>query len=71
MKFNFFQHEKQDELVDVVSLEQKELSDEQLKQVAGGYIIAGPGGELDWLKRLKYAHDHPGTMIPLVARQNG
>jgi hypothetical protein len=68
MTINFFQREKQDEAVELTSLEQRELSDEQLDQVSGGYIIAGPAGELDWLKRLQYAHNHPGRMIPLVAR---
>ncbi len=68
MTIKFFQREKQNEVVESTSLEQRELSDEQLEQVSGGYIIAGPAGELDWLKRLKYAHEHPGTMIPLMAQ---
>ena len=68
MTIKFFRREKQNEAVESASLEQMELSDEQLEQVSGGYIIAGPAGELDWLRRLQYAHNHPCTMIPLVAR---
>ena len=68
MTIKFFQREKQNEVVESTSLEQKELSDEQLAQVSGGYIVSGPAGELDWLKRLQYAHTHPGRMIPLLAR---
>ncbi len=66
MTIKFFQREKQNEVVESTALEQSELSDEQLEQVSGGYIIAGAAGEQDWLKRLKYAHDHPGRMIPLL-----
>ena len=68
MTINFFRREKQNEVVESASLEQMELSDEQLEQVSGGYIIAGPAGELDWLKRLHYAHTHHDRMIPLLAR---
>jgi hypothetical protein len=68
MTIKFFHREKQNEAVESIALEQMELSDEQLEQVSGGYIVAGPTGELDWLKRLKYAHNHPGRMIPLLAR---
>jgi hypothetical protein len=66
MKIPFFQQKQQEETVDFVSLEQSELNDEQLARVSGGYIIAGPAGELDWLRRLEYARTHPGRMIPLV-----
>jgi hypothetical protein len=68
MTIKFFQREKQNEVVESTSLEQRELSDEQLEQFSGGYIVSGPAGELDWLKRLQYAHNHPGRMIPLMAR---
>ncbi|HEV2659920.1 MAG TPA: hypothetical protein VGU68_04930 [Ktedonobacteraceae bacterium] len=68
MTIKFLHSKKQNEAVESTSLEQMELSDEQLEQVAGGYIVAGQQGELDWLKRLKYAHNHPGRMIPLLAR---
>lgn len=68
MTIKFFRSEKQNEVVESASLEQMELNDEQLAQVTGGYIVAGHKGELDWQKRLKYAHNHPGTMIPLLAR---
>jgi|GEM_PF-3163079 len=68
MTINFFRREKQNEVVESASLEQMELSGEQLEQVSGGYIVAGHKGELDWQKRLKYAHNHPGMMIPLLAR---
>ncbi len=68
MTIKFFHREKRNEAVESTFLEQMELSDEQLEQVSGGYIVAGQQGELDWLKRLKYAHNHPGRMIPLMAR---
>lgn len=68
MTIKFLHREKQNEAVQSTSLEQMELSDEQLEQVSGGYIVAGHKGEQDWQKRLKYAHNHPGTIIPLMAR---
>jgi bacteriocin-like protein len=44
-----------------------ELSDEQLKQVSGGYINANPQGELDWQRRQYYKRTHPGIRIQQIA----
>ena len=49
-----------------VPVEIVELSDGELASVAGGYMIAGPAGQLDWWKRQLYYHQHPGMMQPLV-----
>jgi hypothetical protein len=48
-------------------MEQVELSNEQLEQVTGGYIVNNPQGWLDYLRREQYAKNHPGTVIPLTA----
>lgn len=68
MTTHFFHREKQNEAVDLASMKQRELNDEQLGQISGGYIIAGPAGELDWQRRQLYYRTHPGRMEPLVAR---
>ena len=67
MKIEFFHYKSKDDTVGTAAMKHVELSDEQLKQASGGYIIAGPQGELDWQKRQSYQHTHPGTAIPLTS----
>ena len=71
MTTRFFHHKSKDDTVDHPALEDVELSDEQLKQVSGGYIVAGPQGELDWQRRRHYARTHPGMAVPLISFAQG
>ncbi len=68
MALHFFHEEQEIRQADPATNyhQQQELSDEQLAEVAGGFIIAGQKGQLDWMRRLWYQHTHPGTMIPLT-----
>ena len=64
----FFSHENEGEnsSMNIVPAEAVVLSDEELEAVAGSYMLAGPAGRLDWLKRQLYYKTHPGQMQPLV-----
>ena len=66
MTTHFFQDENENDTMDSVVTQPTELSDEELASVAGGYIIAGPQGKLDWLKRQAYYRTHPGMLEPMV-----
>lgn len=63
----FLHTEQKDEAKELEIVQGVELSDEEMEQVAGGYIIAGPAGQLDWLRRQMYYRTHPGQVQPLVA----
>jgi len=63
----FFHHEREGDMVDCTAMKHVELSDEQLKQVSGGYIADSPQGESDWQKRQHYTHTHPGVAVPLLS----
>ena len=68
MMREFFHHKsKDDTTVNSATMKHGELSDEQLKQVSGGYIVDNPQGELDWQKRQDYEHTHPGIAVPFFA----
>lgn len=65
----FFHHQIKDDTVDRAAMKDVELSDEQMKQVSGGYIGAGPQGESDWHKRQHYQDTHSGVAVPLLSFQ--
>ena len=62
-----FHRESEDKIVDHAAMKQVELSDEQLEQVSGGYIVNNSQGWSDFLRREQYQKTHPGTMIPLTS----
>jgi len=67
MTTGFFHHDNADDTVGRTAMKHVELSDEQLKQVSGGYIIANPQGESDWQKRQYHEHIHPGIAVPSIS----
>jgi bacteriocin-like protein len=67
MMREFFHHKSKDDTVDSSAIKHVELSDEQLKQVSGGYIADNPQGESDWQKRQDYEKTHPGIAVPLLS----
>ena len=67
MMKQLFRRESEENPVDHTAMEQVELSNEQLEQVTGGYIVNNQQGWLDYLRREQYAKNHPGTVIPLTA----
>ena len=71
MTTRFFHHKHKSDTVEYAAMKHVELSDEQLKQVSGGYIVASPQGASDWQKRQHYAHTHPGIMAPLIGFPQG
>ena len=62
-----FHRERENKIVDHAVMKQVELSDEQLEQVSGGYIVNNSQGWSDFLRREQYQKTHPGTMIPLTS----
>lgn len=64
MTTKLFHHKSKDDTIDSTPVKDVELSDEQLKQVSGGFIVNSPQGQLDWQKRQEYQQTHPGVMIP-------
>ena len=63
----FFHSQSKDAPVDRIAMQDVELSDEQLKQVSGGYIVADQQGQFDWQKRQHYAYTHPGRAVPFLS----
>ncbi len=67
MMREFFHHKSKGDTVDCAAMKHVELSDEQLKQVSGGYIADNTQGELDWQNRQHFEHTHPGIAVPLLS----